>query len=280
METNQVNKINTDEFGRTNGVFAYNKPAGVSSHDIVYKFRRHFGTKKVGHAGTLDPFASGLLIILVGKATKLSDTFLNKDKEYKARILLGVETTSGDPEGDIVDAISKPVNLDIDSVKKTLTKFVPEYVQSVPLFSSVKIGGKKLRELARHYASFKQTKKDEQTEVEFFNNEGVSQKKLILPSKLVKIYSLELLATGVVKSEELINIFNNVFGHKQVKLTQDNFSLPEYSYIDIKVSVSKGTYIRQLAIDIGKSLGIPSTLIALERTKVGELSVEDSYPID
>lgn len=124
MESYQVNQITKDEFGRVSGVFAYNKPAGVSSHDIVYKFRRHFETKKVGHAGTLDPFADGLLIVLVGKATKLSDTFLNTDKEYRARILFGIETNSGDPEGDIVETYGKSFELDSSLIQEAISNFV------------------------------------------------------------------------------------------------------------------------------------------------------------
>lgn len=277
MKSFQVNKINTDEFGRTHGVFAYNKPVGVSSHDIVYKFRRHFNTKKVGHAGTLDPFASGLLIILVGKATKLSDKFLNNDKEYKARILLGIETTSGDPEGDIVNASKEKVNIDLKDVSAKLQSFLPGYNQTVPLFSSVKVNGKKLRELARQYSKFKFNSNNE---VEFFDINGKSMYKVTLPVKEVKIYNIELMDSGVLSKTQIVNTFNSVFGHKQMQLTEDDFPLNEYNYIDVLVSVSKGTYIRQLAIDIGKSLRIPASLVSLERTKVGDFSIENTYSID
>lgn len=280
MESYQVNKISRDDFGRVSGVFAFNKPAGVSSHDIVYKFRRHFETKKVGHAGTLDPFADGLLVVLVGKATKLSDTFLNTDKEYRARILFGIETNSGDPEGDIVETYGKPFSLESADIQKATSKFSPSYNQSVPLFSSVKLGGKKLRELARSHHSFKLEKRENGTFAIFYNSKGEAVQNIQLPSKTVNIYKSEVVSTGNYTKAELIDIFRNVFGKRKVELDESEFKLENYQYVDLLVSVSKGTYIRQLAIDIGTELNKPAMLIELTRTKVGDFSLEDTYEID
>jgi len=279
MESYQVNKISKDEFGRVHGVFAYNKPAGVSSHDIVYKFRKHFETKKVGHAGTLDPFADGLLILLVGKATKLSDKFLNTDKEYKARILFGLETNSGDPEGDIVESYGKTFKLSKDEVESVLKQFTPTYNQSIPLFSSVKVGGKKLRELARSHNSFKLEKRENGTFAIFFNVKGEAVGNLQLPSKEVNIYKAEVLNQGMLSKTEVLNTFKDVFGHRKETLDETKFILNEYIYVDILISVSKGTYIRQLAIDLGAKLKKPAMLIGLTRTKVGDFSIEDTYSI-
>lgn len=280
MESYQVNQITKDEFGRVSGVFAYNKPAGVSSHDIVYKFRRHFETKKVGHAGTLDPFADGLLIVLVGKATKLSDTFLNTDKEYRARILFGIETNSGDPEGDIVETYGKSFELDSSLIQEAISNFSPSYKQSVPLFSSVKLGGKKLRELARSHHSFKLESRDKGAFVIFYNQKGEAVQNIQLPSKMVNIYKADVINSGTYTKSELIDIFKNVFGKRKQELKETEFKLENYQYIDLLVKVSKGTYIRQLAIDIGRQLNKPAMLIELTRTKVGDFSIENTYKIE
>src|SRR5690606_2631044 len=136
------------------GILLVNKPVGKTSHDIVYEQRKELQTRKIGHAGALDPYASGLLIILVGKATKLSDSFLNLDKTYEADILFGVETDSGDLEGKVINIKDKISNIKNTDLQIALNKFSPSYMQYVPVYSSVNVDGKKLRKLAREYDSF------------------------------------------------------------------------------------------------------------------------------
>lgn len=129
-----------------------NKPEGWTSFDVVAKVRsvlsKAKGEKvKVGHAGTLDPFATGLLIILVGDATKNQDKFMKLDKEYEATIKVGFNSTTGDPEGQI-EAISDR-QPEISEIKKALEKFTGEIKQTPPKYSAVKIRGKRAYELAR-----------------------------------------------------------------------------------------------------------------------------------
>lgn len=279
MDKYEINQIYKDEFGRVSGIFAYNKPAGVSSHDIVYKFRKHFETRKVGHAGTLDPFASGLLLILVGKATKLSDSFLNKDKVYKAQILLGLETLSGDPEGKIIDSAKTEIKVNVDSIKDALTEFVPEYIQTVPVFSSVKVDGEKLRELARSFDRFEVIKEGEKSIIQFYKENELA-KSVELPAKKVSIYKVDFLESGVLSKEQVLENFNNVLNtYKKEPLNADQLHLGTYPYITISAKVSKGTYIRQFAIDLGNKLQIPSTLINLERTQIGDFTISDTYEL-
>ena len=135
-------------------ILLIDKPTGISSFGVVARVRRilsqRLGVKKVkvGHAGTLDPFASGLLILLVGKATKRSNDFLKLDKEYIAEIKLGETSTTGDPEGEITKSYSgEPVPEEL--IKKIVQNFVGEISQKVPAFSAVKINGKRAYELAR-----------------------------------------------------------------------------------------------------------------------------------
>ncbi len=131
------------------GVFLIDKPAGPSSFTMVRGVRRLLGIKKVGHAGTLDPFASGLLIICAGRpATKLIDRFMAGDKEYLATLKLGVETTTHDPEGDIVSTSTVP-DIPAEMVDRVLAGFTGELLQSPPAYSACKHKGKPLYYYAR-----------------------------------------------------------------------------------------------------------------------------------
>lgn len=133
-------------------IILIDKPENMSSFGVVARVRRKLrdeqGKKvKVGHTGTLDPFATGLMIILAGKATKKSDEFLKKDKEYEATVYLGKTSTTGDIEGEITDVSDKVPTL--DEVKAACEKFVGEINQTVPIFSAVKINGERAYKLAR-----------------------------------------------------------------------------------------------------------------------------------
>ncbi|MBU4343040.1 MAG: tRNA pseudouridine(55) synthase TruB [Candidatus Omnitrophica bacterium] len=130
------------------GIFVINKPAGITSHDVVDAIRRRFNTKRVGHAGTLDPMATGVLVILVGKATKLSDSFMQRDKEYVATLFLGKSTDTQDSTGKTLE--TRPLNgIEAGLVRKTLNSFLGEIEQIPPMVSAKKYKGKKLYELAR-----------------------------------------------------------------------------------------------------------------------------------
>jgi len=130
------------------GILVVNKPMGITSHDVVDIVRRRFGMKRVGHAGTLDPIATGVLIMLIGKATKLSESFMYEDKEYIATVYFGRKTDTQDSTGRVIE--EKGLNgLDVDSVKKALGSFLGEIQQMPPMVSAKKHKGKKLYELAR-----------------------------------------------------------------------------------------------------------------------------------
>ena len=132
----------------TDGILIVNKPKGVTSHDVVDVIRRKFNIKRVGHAGTLDPLATGVLIILLGKATALSESFMSEDKEYIATIHIGKKTDTQDSTGKVIE--EKAIDgLDIDSVNKALASFLGETQQIPPMVSAKKYKGKKLYKLAR-----------------------------------------------------------------------------------------------------------------------------------
>ena len=153
-------------------IILIDKPADMSSFGVVARVRRKLrdeqGKKvKVGHTGTLDPFATGLMIILAGRATKKSDEFLKKDKVYEATVYLGKTSTTGDIEGEITDVSNKVPTL--DEVKAACKKLTGEIEQTVPIFSAVKINGERAYKLAR------------------------KGKEVEMPTRKVTIYELEIL---------------------------------------------------------------------------------------
>ena len=164
----------------TNGILLVDKPAGWTSFDVVAKVRGQLkaqyaarGEKptkrqlKVGHAGTLDPFATGLLVLLLGDATKKADEFLKLDKVYEATITLGATSTTGDPEGQVTSSKEKVVSS--KEIEAVLKKFVGEIQQRPPIFSAIKINGKRAYKLAR------------------------DGKEVEIPLRNVTIYSIELI---------------------------------------------------------------------------------------
>lgn len=154
-----------------NEIVLIDKPTGMTSFGVVARLRRKISEQvghkvKVGHTGTLDPFATGLMILLVGKATKRSDEFLKLDKWYEATICLGKVSSTGDPEGELTD-----VSADIptkEQICQTITQFIGEIKQTPPAFSAIKIDGQRAYKLARQ------------------------GKTVDMPSRSVQIYALEL----------------------------------------------------------------------------------------
>jgi len=256
----KFNNLFSDDFGRFSGVVAVNKPIGITSHDAVDVLRREFKTKQVGHAGALDPFASGVLVLLVGKATKYSELFLNSDKDYLATVLFGRATNSADPEGQVLQDIDT-ASLDLAKLQSELEiikpQFMPDYRQFVPVYSSIKVGGEKLRVLARSSDRF-----------ELITTEG---------NRIAKFY----------KGDQVIEV--QVPAH-DCKITKMDFQSAEYitfadkSYASVVVDVacSKGTYIRSLAEDIGLALptALPAMLSNLCRTRVADIHLVDCVGLD
>ncbi len=144
-----------------------NKPKGLTSRDVVNELNHIFATKKIGHTGTLDPLATGVLVCLIGRYTKLVNLITSYDKEYIFEIKLGVKTDTGDSTGNIISTDTNEVSA--SKLKEVVSSFPKEYDQEVPIYSAVKINGKKLYEYARE------------------------NKTITLPKRHVHIYSLELL---------------------------------------------------------------------------------------
>jgi tRNA pseudouridine55 synthase len=219
-----------------NGILIIDKPVGLTSHDVVSRLRRILKTKSIGHTGTLDPFATGVLVMLIGKATRLA-RFLDKDeKEYEALVRFGFETDTGDCTGGPKSAVSSPKSLTIRDIEVVLREFRGEVLQTPPMYSAKKVEGKKLYELAR---------------------KGIEIERKPVS---VNISKLEITGTGFEKSE-------NDLGHE----TWD---------LGITVSCSAGTYIRTLAEDIGKKVGVGAHLAQLRRMRAGKFDLSNAVTIE
>src|SRR5438874_6492813 len=129
------------------GLVVVDKPAGCTSHDVVARLRRTYGQRRVGHAGTLDPDATGVLLVGLGRATRLLRYLSEAGKAYTGRVVFGVATTTLDAPGAVLD--QRPMPLTRDQVDRVLPRFVGDIEQLPPMVSAVKIGGRRLHELAR-----------------------------------------------------------------------------------------------------------------------------------
>lgn len=218
------------------GMLLIDKPTGMTSHDVVAIVRKKLGVKKVGHAGTLDPLATGLLIILVGREyTKRQAEFMEGEKVYTVTGQLGVVSDTYDVDGqlEIISQWSVVIRVKGEDVQELLPHFTGKIQQRVPAFSAVKVKGKKLYEKAR-----KGTIKESE-----------------LPVREVEISKLNLIAFE--KNNE-----------KQETL------------FTLRVTCSKGTYIRSLVHDIGQELELGAVVTELRREKSGNFDVRDAISID
>ncbi|MEW6021536.1 MAG: tRNA pseudouridine(55) synthase TruB [Pseudomonadota bacterium] len=205
------------------GVLLLDKPVGLSSNDALIRAKRVMNAKKAGHTGTLDPFATGLLPLCFGEATKFSQDLLEADKTYEATVHLGIKTDTGDTEGEAIETL--PVDVTIEQIEAALVRFRGPILQVPPMYSALKRDGKALYEYAR---------------------EGIVLEREARP---VTIHALELIAY-------------------------------EAPMLRIRVTCSKGTYVRVLGEDIGAALGTGAHLNALRRIQVGALTLDGMITLE
>lgn len=206
-----------------NGVINIYKEKGYTSHDVVAKLRGILHQKKIGHTGTLDPDAEGVLPVCLGRGTRLCDTLTDHDKEYEALLLLGVVTDTQDTTGTVIH--TSPVTVSEEEVKACIQSFIGKQMQIPPMYSALKVGGKKLYELAR---------------------EGIEVERKPRPVCFHEIEILEM----------------------------------ELPRVRIRVSCSKGTYIRTLCHDIGGKLGCGGCMEQLLRTRVERFSLSGAKKLE
>ena len=224
------------------GVLAVDKPAGLTSHDVVDRIRRLAGERRVGHAGTLDPMATGLMLVGVGAATRLSQYLTGHDKGYDARIVFGISTDTDDAQGRAVRVCeggeSERVLAQLDP-SQTVSGLVGCHQQLPPAYSAIKKNGVVAYKAAR---------------------EGNA---LELEPRAVEVYAAAFAGAG------LADVQVDVSGGGSVQR-----SLP---FWDVHLQVSKGTYIRAIARDLGARLGCGAHLGALRRTAVGCVAVTEAF---
>jgi tRNA pseudouridine55 synthase len=135
-------------YNEIDGVLLADKPQGMTSHDVVDRVRRHFNIKRVGHCGTLDPMATGLLVLVLGRSTKLSERLTSEDKGYEGTLYLGVRTSTQDAEGEALERKPVPA-LTLDEIVSAAESFKGDIYQTPPMVSAKKVGGQPLYKLAR-----------------------------------------------------------------------------------------------------------------------------------
>lgn len=222
-----------------NGILNVLKPAGMTSFDVIGFMRRITGQKKIGHAGTLDPSAVGVLPLCIGNATRALEFMIDKDKVYRAELTLGVSTDTQDSSGIVLDSYSVEVNE--DEIKKTVMSFVGTIEQLPPMYSAIKIGGKKLYELARQGQTIERE------------------------SRTIQIYSID-----VIRVWEDSAVFDSEGTAKEYAVKK----------VLLDVHCSKGTYIRTLCNDIGDKLGCGGHMSFLVRTRAGQYNLDNALTME
>ncbi|WP_082234154.1 tRNA pseudouridine(55) synthase TruB [Halobacillus massiliensis] len=213
-----------------NGILPLWKEKGFTSHDCVSKARGILKTKKIGHTGTLDPEVEGVLPLCIGMATKIVPFLTDTKKVYEAVVTLGAATETEDQTGETIQQMPVDPIPEIQEIDNVLAQFRGGITQVPPMYSAVKVDGKRLYQYAR---------------------EGIEVER---PKRTVTIFELERL--------------------NDIKKDGDMFSFP------IRVSCSKGTYIRTLCVDIGKTLGFPAHMSSLERLETGGIKKEECFTFD
>ncbi len=213
-----------------NEIILVNKPKGITSRDVVNKISKILNTKKVGHNGTLDPLATGVLVITTNKYTKLNNLLSSREKEYIAEVKIGIETDTLDITGNIIE--KKEEHLDINKLKTTLKKYKKTYMQEVPKYSAVKVNGKKLYEYAREGIEVTLPKK----EVTIKEIELISYKEdsFIFKTTVSKGTYIRSLIRDILKDMNLIGTMNNLTRTKQGIFNIENSNTLE--------DIEKGNY--------------------------------------
>ena len=230
------------------GVLAVWKNAGPTSHDVVDVVRKVARMSQVGHTGTLDPAAEGLLLLCLGPYTKLAPYLTDTDKTYRGYFCLGIETDTDDSDGRIIAVTSQPLPSE-DSIREAVKDFVGEIEQVPPRYSAVKREGKKLYELAR------------------------AGKECEVPARRVHVYSF------TVEAPEPCEIPPRLLEKTGSQALSDAAAKQKFVKVPFTVRVSSGTYVRSLARDLGRKLGCGAFLLSLERTAAGVFSAEDAIPM-
>jgi tRNA pseudouridine55 synthase len=225
------------------GILVVDKPAGITSHDVVARVRRLAGTRRAGHAGTLDPMATGVVVVGVGRGTRLLTYLSGLDKDYEATIRLGIATVTDDAEGEITDVAPSGVvaSVDVARVERAVGALTGEIQQVPSAVSAIKVAGQRSYALVR------------------------AGKKVELAPRPVTVSTF---AIAAVRRDVSAGVAES-WGVEAEVLD-----------LDVRVTVSSGTYVRALARDLGATLGVGGHLTALRRTRVGPFTLAEARTLD
>lgn len=226
-----------------NGILLVNKPKDVTSRDIVNRISKLLQIKKVGHNGTLDPLATGVLVICIGKATKLNELLTSKTKEYIAEVTLGIFTDTLDITGNVLE--EKKQNVKKEKLERVIKSYKKTYTQEVPKYSAVKVNGKKLYEYARNGEDVVLPKK----EVTIFDIELLefNENKFVFKCLVSKGTYIRSLIRDILSDLNVIGTMSNLVRSKQGSFNlEDTYSIDEiennnYSIISIKDALNLKT---------------------------------------
>lgn len=235
------------------GILIIDKPAGLTSHDVVARVRRALRERRVGHTGTLDPFATGVLVLLVGRATRLAQFLSDAEKEYEALVRFGYATETGDATGarrrdaSMTDKAGAQPRMDWSEreIEAALESLRGEIAQVPPMYSAKKVKGQKLYELARR---------------------GIEVERAAVNVNVRELEALRRDAGG-----------NNDGGSVGTLLRPNEDGTCDLS---VRVACSAGTYVRVLAESLGEALGVGAHLAALRRTRAGRFSLSEATSLD
>ena len=232
------------------GVLVINKPTGWTSHDVVARARTLLGMSKVGHTGTLDPAATGVLVLCLGRATRIAEYLMSADKAYRAVLRLGVATDTQDATGTVVGRVAETLP-DQAAIVEVMNRFVGRRQQVPPMYSAVKVQGVPLYKAARAGRTVSRSPRE------------------------FTIRSLEIRSISPTPSSE------SGLGSSRVGAGGMSAGPPPAT-IDVTFDVvcSKGTYVRTLCADIGELLGVGGHLASLERRRVGRFCIEEAMSLD
>lgn len=237
-------------------VVGINKPRGMSSHDVVNRVRRVFGERRVGHTGTLDPLAEGVLPLCVGPATRLDPYLTGHDKTYVVRIAFGMSTDTDDAEGEVLRRGAVPPQLEDPAFAELfLMDMVGPQKQLPPVYSAIKVGGKKAYEQAR------------------------KGNIIDMAPREIEVYEARLLEVG--RGYPLPGSSSCApNGEATDTAALSDSSWCDLPWWDVEFKVSKGTYIRSLARDAGIAVDCPAHVAALKRTASGELRLDECVTLE
>ncbi len=236
------------------GILVVNKPSGITSHDVVAKARKALDTQKVGHVGTLDPLATGVMVLCVGKALKLAEFLVGESKSYRAVATLGANSDTGDAEGNLTEVISRPLPFSREMLEKELAKFEGKQTQTPPKYSAIKIKGKPAHKRVRAGEDFE------------------------MPTREIEIYAMHLIRFEWPQLEFKVKCSSGTYVRSIVESVGENLKCGAY-LSDLKRTRSGAFTLKDACgideISEKKLLPASRAIEHLKRVKVAETQLDD-----